>query len=251
MKKLKAILVDDENDCTTVLEWLIKEHCENMEVIASFNKSVDALKQIPEMNPDLLFLDIEMPNLNGFQLIEKLMPVSYPVIFTTAYDKFALKAFKYSAIDYLLKPIDKNDLMLAVEKLNDKIVLKNPGQNIEYLLHNLKYSQTQVPKLAIPTQEGLIFIDISQIVSCESDRNYTTFYLLSKEKIVASKTMKEFEEILEENNFFRIHNSHIINLNHIKKYIRSDGGYVVMIDGSNISVSRGRKDDFLLRFQQR
>lgn len=247
MKTRKAVLVDDETDCTDVLSWMLKEHCPSIEVIAVFNKPDEAMKNIPELKPELLFLDIEMPRINGFQLIEKLMPVSYPVIFTTAYDKFAVKAFRYSAMDYLMKPIDKTDLINAVNKFENKLPDSGLNHSLEFLLQNLKLSQTQIPKLAIPTQDGLIFIEISDIVSCESDSNYTTFYLLSGEKIIASKTMKEFQDILEENHFFRVHHSHIISLNLISKYVRGDGGYVIMKTGASIPVSRTRKDEFLER----
>lgn len=221
MKKYRVVLVDDEPDCTEVLAWMLQEYCPQAEVAAVFHKPEEALAALPALDPDVLFLDIEMPRMNGFQLLENLLPVKYKVVFTTAYDQFAVKAFRYSAVDYLLKPLDKEDLKVAFSRIASRD-LPLQGSLEELLLQVRKNNEPR--RLAIPTQEGLLFIKLDDIISCESDSNYTTFHLESREKIIASRTMKEFEDLLEEHFFCRIHNSHIINLRKISSMCGGTGG---------------------------
>jgi len=184
-------------------------------------------------------------------LLQHFRPVNFEVIFTTAYDKFAIKAFKFSAIDYLLKPIDAEDLKNAVNRLETKLKRSKHDTGLEVLLNNIKNIHQPLNRIALPTLEGLEFVIVKDIIRLESDSNYTTFFLTGSRKIVSSKTMKEYEELLEEHSFIRIHNSHIINTEHLNKYIKGDGGYVVMSDKSTVPVSRSRKDDFISRLENK
>lgn len=242
---IKAIIIDDETNCIEMLDWLIKTYCPGIEIMAQCSSAEEGIKAIKKHSPDVIFLDIEMPKMNGFDLLQQLTPVNFEVIFTTAYDKFAIKAFKFSAMDYLLKPIDADDLKNAVIRLETKLQSAKPDAGIEALLNNIKSIHQPLNKIAIPTQEGLVFTIIKDIIRCESDSNYTTFFLSGDKQIVSSKSMKEYEELLEEYNFFRVHNSHLINLNHLEKYVKGDGGYVVMSDKCTVPVSRSRKEDFI------
>lgn len=242
---LKVIIIDDENGARESLHNLIEKYCPQLEIVAKATNIEDAYKLINELAPQLIFLDIEMPNGNGFDLLQKFSSINFDVIFTTAYDHYAIKAIKYSAIDYLLKPIDIDDLKSAVEKViqkqNDKLI-KN--EQILSLLNNLKPEQAD-KKIALHEGDGLTFVRLKEIIRCESDGNYTTIILEGNKRIVTSKTLGEYEELFSNENFFRIHRSHLIHLNHIKKYIKGEGGYVIMSDGSQVEVSRRKKQEFL------
>lgn len=245
MHLIRAILIDDEINCLDVLEWTIKQQCPQVEIIDKCTSSSLGFKSITENNPDLVFLDIQMPHMNGFELLTRLMPVNFDVIFTTAYDHFAIKAFKFSAIDYLLKPIDPDELGLAVLKsIQRKSLSENP--NIDDLLNNLKsLYQPSKTKIAIPSMDGLIFLHINDIISCEASSNYTIMHLHGQEKITATKTLKSFCELLEPYQFFRVHQSHLINIEHLVRYVKGEGGYVVLSDGSMVNVSRANREKFL------
>lgn len=189
-----------------------------------------------------------MPEMNGFELLQQLANVNFDVIFTTAYDEFAVKAFKASAIDYLLKPIDKEDLILAVSKVKDTRNVFIQPEQMDILYKAINNKHTLKERIAVPTQEGLHFVKIKEIMYCISDSNYTNIHLYNKKKILVSRTLKEIEEMLIDNGFLRIHNSHLINLQKIEKYVRGDGGYVIMDDQTTLSVSRSRKEVLLTIF---
>ena len=238
---MKAILVDDENHCTESLAILLRSNCPEVEIVAKFNRSEEALPRLDQGGFDVLFLDIEMPVYNGFELLNRLTNKSFEVVFTTAYDQFAIKAFKYSAFDYLLKPIDSTELRECVAKLGEKQQQGDLGDQLAFL-RSVLYREQQVPKkIALPTTQGLEYVDISEIIRCESDSNYTRIFKDGENATLICRTLKEVEEILEGANFARVHHSHLINLDHLKKHVRSDGGYVVMSDGSEIGISRSRK----------
>ncbi|MBA2612723.1 MAG: response regulator transcription factor [Bacteroidetes bacterium] len=242
---IKALIVDDEEKSRIALKNLLSMYCPSVEVIKLCDSVNSALAAINKQMPDLVFLDIEMPFHNGFALLEKVKDPAFKVVFTTAYDHYAIKAIKYSAIDYLLKPIDSDELKAAVAKLKDnKHTPAQTSQNFEALLSNLKQKGNNA-KIAVPTFEGLQMINTSDIIKCTADESYTHITLIDKTKITVSRILKEYEELLSDLNFFRVHNSCLINMAHVTKYVKGDGGYVVMMDGSSVEVSRRKKNDLL------
>jgi len=242
LSPIRAVIVDDETSGIEVLEYTLKRHCKDVEVIRSFTSSLEAAEAIPNLHPDVLFVDVEMPQLNGFELVEKLSKLNIQFIFTTAYNEFALKAFRVSALDYLLKPIDADELKSAVNKLKSIKREENPA--MDALLEYMK-TQQQVKKISIPTDKGIVFIEISQVLYCTSDGPYTTFQLEGGTSIISSKSLGEYEQQLSDKGFYRIHNSSLINVQHLKKFIRQDGGYVEMSNGQGLTVSRRKRDEFL------
>ena len=243
---IKTVVVDDEKKGRELLVKVLQNYCNGIEVVGQAETANQAYEIISATKPDLVFLDIEMPNGTGFDLLKMFPEVWFNIVFTTAYDHYAIKAIKYSAIDYLLKPIDIDELQEAVAKVKDKAKEEAKGQhqNIDILLSALTNS-TQVKKIAIPDQEGVAIVEIGDIVRCQADSNYTLIYLKDGRKIVSTKTLKEYNNLLDEGTFMRVHNSFLININHIKKYIKGDGGQVVMSDDSIVEVSRRRKNDLL------
>jgi two-component system LytT family response regulator len=247
---LKAIIVDDEEKSRQTLNSLINTHCPEVTVTALCDSVNAALKAIGSQLPDLVFLDIEMPFQNGFNLFEKIKKPEFEVIFTTAYDQYAIKAIKYSAMDYLLKPIDSDELIMAVNKIKEnKSGSVSSVQHLEALLSNLKLKGTSA-KIAIPTFEGFQMISSEDIIKCIADESYTHITLVNNAKITVSRPLKEYEELLSDLNFFRVHNSCLVNLAHITKYIRGDGGYAVMSDGSSVEVSRRKKNELVTRLSR-
>jgi two-component system, LytTR family, response regulator len=243
---IKAIIVDDELNCRESLYNILEKYFKNIVVIDKIGSPGEAYDSIMKHKPDLVFLDIEMPKENAFDLLEKFNDdIQFDIIFTTAYNHYAVKAIKFSALDYLLKPIDIDDLREAIARLEKKKnnrQLMNNQMNI--LFSNLK-QENKRKKIVVPDGEGLLFIYLDEIIRCESDGNYTFFILNNKKKIIVSKTLGDYEELFTEESFFRIHRSHLINLQHIKKYIRGEGGYVIMSDDSQVEVSRRKKIEFL------
>jgi two-component system, LytTR family, response regulator len=240
---LTALIVDDEPFCCDVLITLLEKYCSNVRVVSSCSSAIEAMKAIQALKPDVVFLDVEMPRMNGFQMLEQLPTINFDIVFTTSYDQYALKAIRFSAIDYLLKPIDYEELQKAVEK----VMLRKQAplvEQIKILMQKIKPS-TAVNKVALPTMEGLQMISIDSIISCESDSNYTSILLKGKQKIVVSRTLKEIENLLEDYPFLRVHHSFLVNLNEINKYVKGEGGYLIMNDGSSVDVSRSRKESLL------
>jgi two-component system LytT family response regulator len=245
---ITATIVDDEFYSSEILVGLLERYCPEVKVLDICYSASGALQSISETKPDILFLDIEMPFMNGFELLEKLPPIDFELIFTTSYDNYAIKAIRFSALDYLLKPVDPEELQIAVKKAITQ--LKHPlQQQIEVLLQKLNHPSAAITKIAIPTIEGLQMILIDSIVSCESDRNYTILFLKDGQKLISSRTLKEIEEILEEHSFIRVHHSYLVNLNEVEKYVRGEGGYLIMSNKTNIDVSRSRKDVLLKKLQ--
>ncbi|MEO6315062.1 MAG: LytTR family DNA-binding domain-containing protein [Chitinophagaceae bacterium] len=247
---ITAIIVDDEPDCCESLVMLLERYCPEVKVLDICYGADTALQSIKERAPELLFLDIEMPFLNGFQLLEKLGDINFELIFTTSYDQYAIKAIRFSALDYLLKPVDREELQKAVQKAAHRN--KHPlPQQLDLLLQKLRNPSIPINKIAIPTMEGFQLLAAESIISCESDSNYTHLSLKDKRKITASRNLKEIEEMLEDYPFIRIHNSHIVNINEIEKYIKGEGGYLVMSNGATINVSRSRKELLLKKLSLR
>jgi two-component system, LytTR family, response regulator len=241
---INAIIVDDEPLCCQVLQTLLQKYCPDVQVSAAYNNANTALEHIKKQPPDLLFLDVEMPRINGFQLLEQLHTINFDLIFTTSYDQYAIKAIRFSALDYLLKPIDRDELQQAVQKaVNHK---QNPlAAQLALLFQKVNHPAASITKIALPTLEGLQMVTVDQIITCRSDRNYTVLYLKNKQKMVVSRTLKDVEELLEEYPFIRVHHSCMVNINEINKYIRGEGGWVEMSDGTTVDVSRSRKEVLL------
>jgi len=241
---MKALIIDDEKRALNILKLLIEQHIPEIDSVHTALGSAIGLEQIHVQKPDLVFLDVEMPGMTGFELLEALHDVEVNVIFTTAYDHYAIRAIRCSAVDYLLKPIDIQELKTAVHRA---IRQNASGHNLSPLMDNLianfKAIQGHKPRLAIPTTGGLSFFDIDEIVRCESDNNYTTFYLINERKFVSSKTLKEYDEILSEYQFLRVHQSHLVNPKFIKEYTQK--GMLQMTDGARVPVSR-RKHHWVL-----
>ncbi len=242
---IKAIIVDDEPYCCEALDALLNRYCPQVKVAGICYSGREALQEINEQKPQLLFLDIEMPQMNGFDLLQQIPDPTFDLIFTTSYDKYAIKAIRFSALDYLLKPIDRDELQAAVRKVAERNHF-SLAQQLELLLHKIHLPASQINKVALPTMEGLQMVPVDSIISCEADSNYTIVILKNKQKIVVSRTLKDIEEILEDYSFFRIHHSYLVNINEINKYVKGEGGYVVMSDASTIDVSRSKKE-FLLK----
>lgn len=241
---MKAILVDDEKHALTTLTYELKQNCPDIKVIGQFFNPIESIEAINNLKPDIVFLDIEMPGINGIDLVSRLEVRDLAIIYTTAYDAFALKAFKASAVDYLLKPIDPEELIAAVKKVQKLHFDDDISQKlIEAHLKNLDNPMRN--RIPIPTSEGFEFIHSDDIIRCESDSNYTNIYLIGGRKIVVTKTLKDTELLFPEHAFIRIHHSHLINLNHVKKYVKTNGNYLELTDGSNIPVARRKKDGFL------
>jgi len=245
---IKAIIVDDEPYCCEALSILLSRYCPQVEVAGIYHSGAQALEPIKEQLPQLLFLDIEMPRMNGFELLEKIKSLNFELIFTTSYDQYAIKAIRFSALDYLLKPIDREELQLSIQKVEQRLQSPLP-QQIDLLFQRLQNPLGLFSKIAIPTMEGLQMVSVDHIVHCVSDSNYTILTLKDRQKVVASRTLKEIEELLEDYHFLRVHHSSVVNLNEVIKYIKGEGGYLVMSDGSSINVSRSRKEGLLKKLQ--
>jgi len=241
---LNAIIVDDEPHCCKTLDSLLKRYCPEVSIIATCANGVDALQAIRPLNPDLVFLDVEMPKMNGFEMLEQLHEINFHLIFVTSYYAYALKAIRFSAIDYLLKPVDREELQTAVQKVVKRMQVPLPEQ-LKIILEKIQHPASASNKIALPTMEGLQMIAIESIISGEADDNYTTLHLKDNKKIVVSSTLKIIEELLEDHSFIRIHRSYLVNLKEIEKYMKADGGYVVMSDGSQIYVSRNKKEELI------
>jgi two-component system LytT family response regulator len=240
---LNAVIIEDEKKSREVLRKLIHDYCPDVHISGMAESVSQGIELIRTEKPDLVFLDIEMQSGSGFDLLEKIGKVNFDVIFTTAYEQYALKAIKFSALDYLLKPIDITELKAAVEKVTMRNDRQNENEKVSQLIRN--FNNKLQHKITLSTSDGLMFILVEDIIRCEAQGAYTTFYFKNRKNIMVSKNLKEFQILLEDYQFFRIHNSHLINLNEIEKYKKADGGSVLMSDGSIISISESRRQEFL------
>jgi len=236
----KAVIIDDENFSRELLSNLLLKYCKSIQLIGEADSVKSGFELLSEVNPDVVFLDIQMQDGTGFDLLEKIIDVHFKIIFVTSHDQYAIRAFKYNVMDFLLKPIHPDRLISAVNKLQKDFTLDLKNK-IEVLINN----KNSIEKIALPASDGIRLVKINEIVRCVSDSNYTTFNLSNGEKVLVSKTLKEYEDILSQMRFYRIHKSHLINLNFVEKYIQGEGGYVIMEDGSEVEVSRRRKEEFL------
>ncbi len=246
---VSCYIVDDEKNNIKLLEKIIIEYCPQLNVIGNSTDVQIAYNQISQLRPDLVFLDVVMPLGNSFSLLDKLSPLNFEVIMVTAHEKFAIKAIHYDVLGYLLKPLNIKDLKDLAKKAFDKISNKKSAENFNILVSSINNSSFIQPNIAVPTVDGLMFIDLENIIRLEAGGSYTNIFTIDKKKITSSKNIKEYEDILPKNKFFRVHNSHIININKLSKYEKGRGGFVILIDGIKIEVASRRKNDFLNIFK--
>ena len=243
---IRSIIIDDEQHCVKSLLKDLQQHCTSVEVLDTSYSAKEGIMAIKKLNPDLVFLDVEMPWMNGFEMLEILGDVNFSIIFTTAHDEFAAKAFRISAVDYLLKPIDANDLKAAVQKVEKKMDQGSNLQHISNLLRNIRKPSAE-QKIALPQREGYEFIDVSSIIYCEAEGAYTKVFIMEKKPMLISRTLGDVEELLPPDLFQRIHHSTLINVSYISQFLRSDGGYVVLTNGEKLSVSKAKKEMLMAR----
>jgi two-component system, LytTR family, response regulator len=251
---INAVIIDDEEISLKGLGEKIKKYCPHVKVLKLFSKAAEAVKEIKELKPDVVFLDIEMPKMNGFSFLKNCNPVNFEVIFTTAYSTYAIDALRISALDFLLKPIDAKELIAAVQRLEEKLKSSNAAhgtleQQMQLFLQ-YQHSNKEPGKIALPVLNGLEFIDASTIIKIEAENVYAIFHLSDGKKIVVSRTLKDVEKMLSHRNFIRVHKSFIINLDYISHYTKGEGGSVTLSDGSEVEISRRSKHDFLVRINK-
>lgn len=240
---IRAIIIDDEQDARDGLQFIVEKFCPEVSIIALCETPEIGIEKIKELQPNLVFLDVQMPRLTGFDLLEKMEVINFEIIFVTAFDKYAIKAIKFSALDYLLKPVEVDELVSAIQKIKEK--QHNKTTHFKSLLTNVKQNSEKLERLAIPSDNEIILQKVTDIVYCEADSNYTILHLVDEKKITVSKTLKEFENILPETDFCRIHHSTLVNLVHVTKYVKGDGGYVLVTGRRHLDVSRRKKDAFI------
>jgi two-component system LytT family response regulator len=242
---LRAIVIDDIDSIRTKNIDLIKSHCPNIAIIGQANSVKSGVSLIKQIVPDLVFLDVEMPDGTGFDLLQMLNPIQFKVIFITGYEDFAIRAFRFSAIDYLLKPLDPIELVEAVNKAEESMHKEVLELKLNTLFSNLERPKN-LQKLVLKTAEKIYSVNIQDIINCESDKNYTTFYFINAPKLVVSTTLKEYETLLKPFNFFRAHQSHLINMLYFDHFIKTDGGNTIVMKNKNkIPLATRKKEEFL------
>lgn len=248
---MNAIIVDDEPDGIRTLQKMLAQHCPQVKVTTTCADAYIAQEQISLLNPDLLFLDIQMPGKTGFDLLSENAERNFQIIFVTAHNEYMLKALQFSAADYLLKPVDEDRLIEAVGRAGKKMKTESSVEQTRTLLHNIARVGTPAEmRLCLPTQKGFIVVKLEEIVYCEAERSYTVFHLLNRKPVIVSKPLFDYDTVLQSTSFLRIHKSFLINLHHVKEYQRGEGGIVVMSDGAEIEVSRRKKEQFLAKVKE-
>ncbi len=245
---MRAIIIDDEKKGREILKSLIETYCKEVEIIVQACNAEEGYELIQKHEPDVVFLDVEMPSGDGFSLLERFDEITFQIVFTTAFDDYAIKAIKFHALDYLLKPIDIDELRVAVENVK-KALQEERGTNNRYM-EMLQSRKENTGKLALPIKDGIVYLSISEIIRVESDGAYSIFYTDCGKKHLSSKNLGEYEDILPGFGFFRVHRSHIVNVKKVKKFIRSDGNFIEMEDGSRVEIARRKKDEFLEMMNQ-
>ncbi len=248
MSKYNAILLDDEELCTKALEIDLAKHCPEVSIVGIFHSSKKALEAIGHLKPDILFLDVEMPWMNGFEFLQKVNKISFEVIFTTAYNEFAIEAFRANAVDYLLKPVDHHLLAQATQKAIQTIKRNQQSNNIEQLIQQMT-ARRKSDNLCVPTRDGFEFINTAEIVYCQADNNYCIIHIEGEKPRVVTKTLKDIESQLDPEQFLRTHQSYLINLDHVKAYSRVDGGMIIMSNKVKLPVSRTKKERVVERLK--
>jgi two-component system LytT family response regulator len=246
---IKAIIVDDEKRARETIGSLLKLYCKTVTVVAEAENIDLAEKAIETHSPDLVFLDIDMPGGNGFELLKKYKTLPFKLIFITAYNDFAVKAFRFSALDYILKPVNPDDLVAAVNKAETLIDKENLNQKLQIFISNMENMSLDVKKIVLKTSDSIHIVNVNDIIRCEADRNYSSFFLAGGKTILVSTTLKDYDELLSSFRFLRVHQSHLVNLNHIERYEKKDGGCIIMKDGSVVPVSVRKKEELLSLLQ--
>lgn len=241
---MKIVIVDDEQHCIDSLVHLLEKFSGKISSVTSFREADAAIKGIETLQPDILFLDVQLKDQTGFDILRKLSYRDFSLIFSTAYEQYAIEAIRFSAIDYLLKPVAAAELEAAMQKAMLQVEKEALSGKVNVLLSHVLAGQ-KPKRISVPTTDGYIFLEVSDIIRCQADINYTVIYHTSGHKYVVSRTLKYFEDLLCNHDFFRVHHSHLINLHHMLKYTRTQGGFVTMSDQSTIEVSNRRKDEFL------
>ena len=245
---MKAILVDDEPDGIRTLKKLLELNCPEVEIVGTCSNAMTAKLMLEEMQPDLVFLDVRMPGKSGLEMLTELPEQNFEVIFVTAHNEYMLQALQFSAVDYLMKPVDEDRLVEAVERVKKRMMQSTPAGNTEALLHNInKIGNPMEMRLCLPTLKGFTIVKLEEIVYCEAQRSYTVFRLTNNKTIMISKPLFDYDKLLNDTIFLRVHKSFLINLLHIKEYMRGDGGTVVMSNGMEIEVSRRKKEMFMAK----
>ena len=242
---INALIIDDEADGRDVLEISLRKYCPEIVVKKVCDSPAQGIQAIKDLRPDLVFLDIQMPQMSGFDVLQHVTPVTFEVIFVSAYDQYAIKAIKFSALDYLLKPLDVDELIHAVQKVKERLKNKNNPHQYQSILDNIQYKADKIRKLAVPSLEGIDLFDTDDIIYCQAEGSYTILYLKGKQRKITSRNLKDFENILVDSGFCRVHNSFLINMMHVQRYIKGEGGYVILSDDHHVDISRRKKDDFL------
>lgn len=242
---IKSLIIDDETDACEALKLAIEKYCPEVKVITVCKFPENGLETIQSVHPDLVFLDVQMPGMSGFDLLEQLDEINFAVIFVTAYDRYAIKAIKFSALDYLLKPVDPDDLISAVRKFKEGRHQNNHAYRYQSVLNNVKNQQANIDRLAIPDSKGIFFVETANIIYCKAEGNYSTLYLKNGKSILVSKSLKDFDHMLADSGFIRVHNASLINIKHLQKYVKGEGGYVILSDNHHVDVSRRKKEAFL------
>lgn len=240
---IRSILIDDERDGLDDLKEALEKYCPEISIVATFNVPAEAVEAIQTLKPDLVFLDVQMPGMSGFELLQKLSPVPFNVIFVSAYDRYAIKAIKFSALDYLLKPVDVDELLHAVSRVKEK--MSSANYSVQSVLHNTRHDGGHIDRIAVPSTEGIDLFYTKDIIFCEADSCYTKLHFANKQSKLVTRVLKDFEDLLSESGFCRVHNSFLINLNHVKRYVRGEGGYAILTDDHHVDISRRRKEEFL------
>lgn len=242
---IKALIIDDEKHCIDNLQWQLKQYCPEVEVTAICINAETGLNEIYRQQPQLVFLDVEMPGMSGFEMLEKITDINFEIVFTTAFNQYAIRAIKFGTLDYLLKPVDKDELRAAI----DKVVKHTHGESLKQLTalltHIRKSNDLSFQKIALPTMHGYELIPLNNIMYCESKSNYTDVRLNNGQHLLISRTLKEIEDLLDMPPFFRIHNSYLVNLQYAIRYIKGDGGNLVLNSDISIPVSRNKKEELL------
>jgi two-component system, LytTR family, response regulator len=248
---MQAILVDDEPDGIRTLQRMLEVHCPHVIVEATCNSAAIAKQKILQLEPDVVFLDIQMPGKSGLDLLTELHEKHFEAIFVTAHNEYMLQALQYSAADYLLKPVDEDRLIEAVQRVEKRLETGKKEEQTKALLHNLsKAGHPAEMRLCLPTLKGFMVLKLDEIIYCEAERSYTVFHLEGNKTVTVSKPLLEYDQILQDTSFLRIHKSFLINLHHVKEYQRGEGGMVIMTDNAEIEVSRRKKEMFLLKVKE-
>ena len=242
---ITAFIIDDEIDGRESLQMAIAGYCPDVLLKGVFGNPAEGIAAIKKEKPDLLFLDVQMPQMSGFDVLQQVSRVDFHVVFVSAHDRYAIKAIKFSALDYLLKPVDIDDLMHAVQKVKDRLETKSMQHQYQAVLNNIRVRSGRIEKLAVPTVDGIDFFRTDEIIFCRAEGNYTTLILEGKHSCVVSKNLKDFENMLADSGFCRVHHSFLVNLAHVKKYVRGEGGYVILSGDHHVDISRRKKDEFL------